>query len=188
MVAIAKLLPSSTDGRLNVIVESPAGATAKLKWDPDVGLFALSRPLPLGLSYPHDWGFVPGTRASDGDPLDALVLAEGTTFPGVLVPSRPLGVVRLEQNRKSGGGRERNDRVVAVAAAGARQADLHSHEDLSARVREEIERFFLNAVFFENKDAAILGWGGPDEAWTVVRASEVSAAVHQRSSHGLTSP
>jgi inorganic pyrophosphatase len=171
MPAIAELPPSSKDGRLHVIVESPAGATAKLKWDAEVGLFVLSRPLPLGLSYPHHWGFVPGTRAADGDPLDALVLADGTSFPGLLLPSRPLGVVRLEQNRKSGGGRERNDRVVAVAAAGARHTEVRSHEDLPTRVRQEIERFFLDAVFFEHKDATILGWGGPDDAWEVVRAS-----------------
>jgi inorganic pyrophosphatase len=171
MAAIADLPASSKDGRLHVIVESPAGATAKLKWDPEVGLFTLSRPLPLGLSYPHDWGFVPGTRASDGDPLDAMVLAEGTSFPGVLLPARPLGVVRLEQNRKSGQGRERNDRVVAVSAAGARHAHLRTHEDLPPRVREEIEQFFLTAVFFEQKEATILGWGGPDDAWELVRAS-----------------
>jgi inorganic pyrophosphatase len=107
--------PASRGGLLHVIVESPAGSTAKLKWDPDLLMFTLSRPLPEGLAYPHDWGFVPGTRAADGDPLDALVLTEGTTFPGVLIRCRPLGVVRLEQNRKAGGGRERNDRVIAVA-------------------------------------------------------------------------
>src|SRR5262245_45986461 len=180
MAAIAELPASAKDGRLHVIVESPAGATAKLKWDPELGLFVLSRPLPLGLYYPHDWGFVPGTRAADGDPLDALVLAEGTSYPGLLLPSRPLGVVRLEQNRKSGQGRERNDRVVAVAAAGARQAGTRRQEDLPARVREEIEQFFLNAVFFEHKDAAILGWGGPDDAWELVRASEVGEPAHGR--------
>jgi inorganic pyrophosphatase len=75
------LPPSSQDGVLNVIIESPAGATAKIAWDDEAGLFALSRPLPLGLAYPHDWGFVAGTRAPDGDPLDALVRA-CTRSPG----------------------------------------------------------------------------------------------------------
>jgi inorganic pyrophosphatase len=163
-------LPSSKDGLLHVIIESPAGSTAKLKWEPELQVFALSRPLPLGLSYPHDWGFVPGTRAADGDPLDALVLSEGTSFPGLLIRCRPLGVVLLEQNRKSGKGRERNDRVIAVADPAPRR-QLRSHDDLSARVQAEIEQFFLNVTFFEDKGAKVLGWGGPDEAWQLVHTS-----------------
>src|SRR5262245_299673 len=112
-------LPASpADGVLNVVVESPAGATNKIKWEVELQSFALSRPLPLGLAYPHDWGFVPSTRAGDGDPVDALVMSEGTTYPGLVIPCRPIGVVRLEQNRKEGGGRERNDRIIAAAASG----------------------------------------------------------------------
>jgi inorganic pyrophosphatase len=49
------------------VIESPAGARVKLKYAPDLGGFILSRPLVLGVTYPFDWGFVPGTRAPDGD-------------------------------------------------------------------------------------------------------------------------
>jgi len=164
-------LPASKDGLLHVIVESPAGATAKLKWEPDLQVFTLSRPLPAGLVYPHDWGFVPGTRAADGDPLDALVLSEGTSFPGALIRCRPLGLVRLEQNRKAGGGRERNDRVIGLAEPAPHRDSLRTHDDLGPQARAEIEQFFLNVTFFEDKDAKILGWGGPDEAWQLVQAS-----------------
>jgi inorganic pyrophosphatase len=162
--------PSPSEGVLNVVVESPAGSTAKMRWDPKLGLFALSRPLPLGVAYPHDWGFVPGTRASDGDPVDALVLSEGTLYPGVLVAARPLGVVRLEQNRKQGGGRERNDRVVAAPVSAAR-LDVRRAAELPERLRAEIEQFFLSAVFFEHKDAVVLGWGDPDAAWDLVKTA-----------------
>ena len=166
-------LPASpADGVLNVVVESPAGATSKIKWEIELEAFALSRPLPLGMAYPHDWGFVPGTRAEDGDPVDALVLSEGTTYPGLVIPSLPLGVVRLEQNRKQGGGRERNDRIVAVPAS-ARRHPLRSVAELTPRFREELERFFLDVVFFENKAPSLLGWGDADEAWRLVRGSPV---------------
>jgi inorganic pyrophosphatase len=164
---------SPTDGILNVVVESPAGATTKIKWDPELESFALSRPLPLGMAYPHDWGFVPGTRAGDGDPLDALVLSEGTTYPGLVIPCRPIGVVRLEQNRKQGGGRERNDRIIAVPTSALRHP-LRSAAELAPRVREELERFFLNVVFFEDKAPVLLGWGDPGEAWQLVRESQVA--------------
>jgi len=161
---------SSTDGLLNVVVEAPAGSTNKIKWEPELGSFALSRPLPLGMAYPHDWGFVPGTRAADGDPVDAMVLSEGTTYPGLVIACRPIGVLRLEQNRKQGGGRERNDRILAVAASAARHP-LRSAAELPPHLREELERFFVNIVFFEDKAPALLGWGDAGEAWQLVRGS-----------------
>ena len=166
---IDRLRASGGKGAIHVVVESPAGATTKLKWEPRYGLFTLSRPLPLGEAYPHDWGFVPGTRAPDGDPLDALVLSEGTTYPGLLIRARPIGIVLLEQNAERGG-RERNDRLVAVACSAARR-EVQDMSELPRRMRQEIERFFLNVTFFEPKDAVILGWGGPKEAWNQVRSS-----------------
>lgn len=169
MASVGKLRPSEGRGVLRVVIESPAGATNKIKWEPELGLFAVSRPLPLGQAYPHDWGFVPGTRAQDGDPLDALVLSEGTTYPGLVIRTRPIGVLLLEQNSEKGR-RERNDRLVAVPSNAPRR-EIERASQLPKRVREEIEQFFLSVTFFEEKDASILGWRGPAEAWRLVRSA-----------------
>jgi inorganic pyrophosphatase len=76
--------------------------TVKFKHDADSDRIELSRPLPIGLAYPHDWGFIPSTRASDGDPIDALIAWDGASYPGVVVPCRPIGVLEIEQtNPKS---------------------------------------------------------------------------------------
>jgi inorganic pyrophosphatase len=161
---------SAGEGAVHAVVESPAGSTAKLKWEPPLGLFSLARPLPLGMSYPHDWGFLPGTRGADGDPLDVLVLSEATTYPGLVLPARPVAVLRLEQNRSGSPGRERNDRLIAVPRSAARN-DVSDLGDLPARLREELERFFVNAVFFQPKDPRLLGWGGQQDAWALIRSS-----------------
>jgi inorganic pyrophosphatase len=62
MKSLLGLPARSRDGIL-VVVETPAGSRSKLKYLPELGQVALSRPLPLGLHYPFDWGFVPSTRA-----------------------------------------------------------------------------------------------------------------------------
>jgi inorganic pyrophosphatase len=168
MSNLSSLPAIPSDGVLSVVVESPAGSTTKIKWDTKAEAFGLSRPLPLGIAYPHDWGFVPGTRGPDGDPIDALVLSEGTTFPGLMLAARPIGVVRMEQNRKTGGGRERNDRIIAILANGPRREPVRSVDELPRRVRQELEQFFLDVVFFEDRDAKLLGWAGPAAAWELV--------------------
>jgi inorganic pyrophosphatase len=147
------------DGRLRVVVEVPKGGRLKVKWDPELGLFEASRYLPAGLSYPFDWGFVPGTRAPDGDPLDAIILADVPAWPGVVIPCEPLGVLRLEQDDKKGR-RERNDRLIVRPASASRLGDSRDLRELPRALLEELEKFFLDAVFFTPKDAKALGWAG----------------------------
>jgi inorganic pyrophosphatase len=170
MVDLARLPPRDPQGAVRVVVESPRGATVKLKFDVGLGVMTVSRPLPLGLAYPYDWGFVPGTRAADGDPVDALVYWEVPSFPGVVVSCRAIAVVRLEQDSKANG-RVRNDRILAVPVKHSRGAGLASPDDLPPRVKEEIAQFFLSTIFFEPKNPRLLGWGGPEEAARLVDES-----------------
>ncbi len=170
MADLARIPPRDAQGAVRVVVESPRGAIVKLKFDTALGVMSVSRPLPLGLSYPYDWGFVPGTRAADGDPVDALIYWDVESFPGVVVPCRTIAVVRLEQDSKTNG-RVRNDRVLAVPVKHARGNLIRSPDDLPERVKDEIAQFFLSAIFFEPKNPAILGWGGPDEADRLVDES-----------------
>ncbi len=148
------------DGSFHVVVESPRGATVKLKFDPILHAFAWGRPLTSGLSYPFDWGFIAGTQASDGDPLDAMVLWEGSTYPGVVIPCRGLGLVMVEQDKKDGSGRERNDRIISVPSVAPRWEDRQDLMELSPRSLDELAAFFLQVTLFENKRAVVLGFDG----------------------------
>jgi inorganic pyrophosphatase len=168
---LVKHIPSfDTDGSVNVIVESPKGASIKLKYDASTGMMMLSRPLQAGLTYPFDWGFIPGTRGADGDPLDAMVLWDSASYPGVLIPSRLVGMLCVEQTNLGSGKRERNDRLLVVPTSAAR-IEIRTVDDLTARAREELEGFFHAAVAFQRKNLKILSWAGPDEALALVRAS-----------------
>lgn len=161
-VAPLHRLPAfAKDGSLHVVVESPRGAQVKLKYEPSLGAMTLVRPLPHGLVFPFDFGFVPSTQAADGDPLDAMILCDAPTFPGVVVACTPIAIVEASQREKTRGSKKRvrNDRVICVARDDARSEHLRSSRDLPARVRGEISAFFLAAVAFEGKDLEILGWG-----------------------------
>jgi inorganic pyrophosphatase len=153
------------DGKVfRVVVESPRGSSMKLKYDRELAVMTLTRPLPTGVVYPHDWGFVPGTQAADGDPVDALIVSDGATAPGVVVSCRALGVLEVDQKRRAADGRERNDRIIAVPQSARRFDEIADVFALSERVRQEIEAFFVAVTVLEGKDVKILGWKGPSQA------------------------
>src|SRR6185503_1766621 len=131
----------------------------------------LSRPLATGLVFPCDWGFIPSTCAPDGDPLDAIVLWERCSYPGIVLPCRPVGVLGVEQNSATSGERERNDRVLVLPVKDPLSERIQTVFDLSERLRSELEQFFLAAVRFEKKDLKLLGWAGPKDAVALVEAT-----------------
>ena len=102
-------LPSFDGREVHVVVETPTGCRNKYKWEPKLGLFTLHKVLPAGMSFPLDFGFIPGARAADGDPMDVLLLADEPTLTGCVVTARLLGVLEAEQ-RDKGAKPERNDR------------------------------------------------------------------------------
>src|SRR3977135_3679593 len=99
---------------IDVVIETPKGSRNKFKRDPKTRMFKLSKILPQGMIFPYDFGFVPTTKAPDGDPVDILVLIEEATFPGCLLECVLIGVLEAQQ-REPNGKSTRNDRLIAVA-------------------------------------------------------------------------
>jgi inorganic pyrophosphatase len=157
----------------HVVVEAPRGSAIKLKYDPRWQAMSVSRPLPSGVTFPFDWGFVPSTRAADGDPLDAMLLWDVASYPGLVVPCRAIGVLRVEQNRVNFDPSERirNDRIMAIPRETRRESGLTDVAALSTRLRQELEQFAIMATALEGKDARIVGWGDARAALELVRAS-----------------
>lgn len=87
-------------GVINVIVETPRGCRNKFKYDQKLGLYRLHSVLPAGAAFPYDFGFVPRTKAADGDPIDVLLLMDQPAFTGCVVAARLIGVIEAEQKEK----------------------------------------------------------------------------------------
>jgi len=156
------------DGNLLAVVEVPGGSHVKFKYDADREVFVWSRALTVGLTFPWDYGFVPRTRAPDGDALDLLIYSHaGATAPGVVVPSRVIGALRIEQ-RRGRGPVKRNDRVLVVPAAEKLHAGLRNAGQLPRRAREEIEAFFRASLALTGKHIELRGWGSAAEANRIV--------------------
>ena len=160
---------------VHVVVEAPRDSKLKLKYDPGLRAITWGHPLPIGFAYPYDWGFVPSTLAADGDPLDALVLSEVASHPGVVIPCLPFGVLELEE--KMDDGRERNDRLVVLPLEGRWTNEVRSPSQMSRETIEELEHFFLSSVFFSHKGARCLGWKGPKAAIRLIESAAERAST-----------
>jgi inorganic pyrophosphatase len=168
----------SAKDHVHVVVETPRGAGAKLKYDLRLGAFTLSKPMMLGLAYPYDFGFIPSTHAEDGDPLDAMVIHDAATATGVVVRCRAVGVLKVAQ-RENKGPRVRNDRIMAIPEEDQRQEEVKDARDFSREMQQELEKFFVASVALKKRELEFLGWGGPSEARKLIRKAEASYRERQ---------
>jgi len=157
--------------RVHVVVETPKGSRNKFNFDPTLGAFKLAGVLPEGHSFPYDFGFVPSTKAADGDPLDVLVLLAAPAYPGVVVEARLLGAFEVEQHDKNGPV-QRNDRLLAVAADAREHQHLHAIGDLPAELLHEIEHFFHSYNEAKGGEIRVLRRVGPERAHALLNQAQ----------------
>ena len=161
-------LPTWADKtHIYAVVETPRGSRCKLGFDSKLQVFTLTKSLFVGLTYPYDWGFVPSTKADDGDPLDVLLIHDAATYPGLVLRCKPIGVLEVLQT--TNGRKERNDRVFAVPERSPFEGELQDIRHLSDRAVDELEKFFEATNALEEKRLKFLGWRGPAKAVKTIK-------------------
>jgi inorganic pyrophosphatase len=150
------------DDSIRVVIETPKGSRNKYALDSEDKVFVLKKVLPVGMEFPYDFGFVPSTKADDGDPVDVLVLMDEPAFTGCVLKCRIIGIIEGEQGNKKK--KERNDRVVAVENDNHSWADVKHIDDLGQQFREELEEFFVNYHELSGEHYRIIGVRGPAAA------------------------
>jgi len=149
---------------VRVIVEIPRNSANKYEYDSKLGVFRLDRALYSPMHYPGDYGFIPGTLAEDGDPLDALVLVDEPSFTGCMIEVRPVGLLNMVDQQ------ERDQKVLAVPNRNPRFDPMQTIDDVFPHVRREIEHFFTIYKELEGRVTHVKGWAGPEEARSMITA------------------
>ena len=140
---------------MDIIIETPNGSREKYKFDEGLQLFRLHKTLPAGLSFPTDFGFIPGTKGEDGDPLDVMVISEFKSFPGCVMDCRMIGCLRAAQVRQEK--TIRNDRFLAIPEQTVVFENVLSLEELPPTLLMEIESFLTTCMQLEGKEFMFLG-------------------------------
>ena len=119
----------------------------------------LDRRLFTSMSYPADYGFIEGTLAEDGDPLDALVLVGEPTFPGCRIRVRAVGVFHMADEKGP------DEKVLCVPLNDPSWSAISDIHDVPPQLRNEIEHFFqVYKDLEDNKKTETRGFGNRAEA------------------------
>lgn len=143
---------------VRMIVEIPKNSGNKYEYDSELGVFRLDRALYSPMHYPGDYGFIPGTLAPDGDPMDVLVMVEEPSFPGCLIEVRPVGILHMIDEQDT------DQKILAVPNGNPRYDEIHTMDQIFPHVRREIEHFFTIYKELEGRVTKTQGWDGPREA------------------------
>jgi inorganic pyrophosphatase len=146
----------------NVIIEIPMNADPiKYEVDKESGAIFVDRFMSTAMHYPTNYGYVPKTLSGDGDPVDVLVITPVPLIPGVVVPCRAIGILKMTDEAGEDG------KVLAVPTD--KILSLYSRwqkpDDLNPMRLKAIEHFFEHYKDLEpGKWVKVQGWEGKDAA------------------------
>ena len=150
---------------IEVFIEIPKGSRNKYEYDHERHVMRLDRRLLSATTYPADYGFIPETLGEDGDPLDALVMLEDATFPGCLVPARPVGVFWMEDEKGA------DAKIICMPDRDPFWDGFHEISELPEALLAEIEHFFNVYKMLEKKKTATAGYEGKQAALKEIAAA-----------------
>ncbi len=146
----------------NVVVEIPAESDpVKYEVDKESGAVFVDRFLTVAMYYPCNYGYIPQTLSGDGDPVDVLIITPYPLLPGVVVPCRALGILKMEDEAGVDG------KVLAVPTTKIlpMYENWKTVEDVNPMRLKAISHFFEHYKDLEDgKWVKVLGWGGIDAA------------------------
>ena len=147
------------------VVEIPKGSRNKYEYDKDMEAFALDRVLYSPFHYPAEYGIIPKTLYDDGDPMDIMVLMDKPTFPGCVIETRPIGIMRMID------GDDNDDKILGVPVNDPRCEDIKDISDVSSHLLDEIAHFFKEYKRLEGKTTEVLGWENAAKAFEAIEHS-----------------
>jgi inorganic pyrophosphatase len=148
-----KDLPFGEMEAFNVVVEIPQGSQDKYEYDEKLDVIKLDRVLYSAQRYPTNYGFVPQTRALDGDHADVLLFSTNPLVAGCVAEARAIGFMEMID------GGEIDNKILAVPITDPRFKDILSLDDLPQHVLLEIKNFFENIKVLQNKVVEVKGFG-----------------------------
>jgi inorganic pyrophosphatase len=163
-----KDLPFGETEAFNVVVEIPQGSQDKYEYDEKLDAIKLDRVLFGAQRYPANYGFIPETRAEDGDHTDVLLFTTNPVVVGAVVEARAIGFMEMID------GGDIDNKILAVPVADPRFKDTQDLSDLPQHQLKEIQNFFETYKVLQGKKVEVKGFA--DKARAVAELDKTRAA------------
>ncbi len=140
-MSIQKLSPGKNPPEeINVLIEIPQGSSIKYELDKESGIIFVDRFVHTAMFYPFNYGFIPQTKAEDGDPVDVLVISTYPVAPGTVIPSRPIGLLEMEDEA----GIDQKILALPLIKIDPFFEDIEDIEQIPSPTKKLIKHFFEN--------------------------------------------
>jgi inorganic pyrophosphatase len=153
---------------INVFVEIPQGKSIKYELDKESGVLVVDRFFYTSMSCPFNYGFIPHTHAEERDPLDVVLIASLPIADGIVVPSRPIGLLEMEDENGP------DNKIVALPLkkVDPQLSNIDDISDLNNLVKDRIKHFFESYKELEpNKWVKVRKFWSKDKALKLIERS-----------------
>jgi inorganic pyrophosphatase len=125
---------------INVFIEIPKGSSVKYEIDKQTGQLVVDRFIYTAMGYPFNYGFIPNSKAKDGDAVDVMVISSYAVQAGTLLPSRVIGMLEMEDEAGS------DNKIIAVPTSHIDPfySSINTIDDLNDATKNLIKHFFEN--------------------------------------------
>jgi inorganic pyrophosphatase len=147
------------------VIEISKNSKQKYELDKSTGILILDRILFTSTHYPANYGFIPRTYASDGDPLDVLVLCSESLQPLSLVRCYPIGVISMEDKGKL------DEKIIAIPYGDPMYNAYRDITALPQHISDEMEHFFSVYKQLELQKTAVSKTAGRAAAEDVIQGA-----------------
>lgn len=154
---------------ITVFIEVSTKTNIKYEHDHKTGRLICDRILHTPMTYPYNYGYIPGTLAGDGDPLDVMVVTSYKLLPGCYIECKILGVLYTEDEK----GKDEKIIAVPISKIDPYTKSINQLSDLKQSQLDMIHFFFENYKSLEkDKWVKVSSWGSREEAEAVYEASK----------------
>ena len=153
---------------VNVLIEIPKGSNVKYEFDKEMNVMVVDRFSMTTMDYPCNYGFIPNTLSGDGDPADVLVLSEKSIMPGVVISTRPIGMLEMEDES----GIDAKILAVPAVTGDITFGSMNNITDVPESIKNQIKHFFEHYKDLDKgKWVKLKDWKGKEEAIAEIKKS-----------------
>jgi len=162
-----KNIPFGTIDAFNVLIEIPKGSQDKYEYDEELDEFKSNFTFWGDCKFPDDYGFIPQTKAGDGDNLDAIVLNPTPLATGYVVTCRAVAILKTIDRG------EVDDKLVVVPIGCKEYDKIQSAKDLPEDFEKTYREFYKLVGVQKKKTLEVKGLVSKEEAIEALKKSKL---------------